>query len=138
MATPTLDRRGGTIFAGHGAGNAWQFPACQGGGASRLGRAVVINVALCRFVTPARRFVAIPLPGPATPRTKGHRDGDRGDGDRAGTCGVSSARAAWPTGCGAQARCEGAVRMSGAMDERFPAIEPYDSGMLHVGDGHQI
>src|ERR1700704_5368169 len=24
------------------------------------------------------------------------------------------------------------------MDPRFPAIEPYDSGMLDVGDGHQV
>lgn len=24
------------------------------------------------------------------------------------------------------------------MDPRFPAIEPYDSGMLDVGDGHRI
>src|SRR6476619_1050663 len=23
-------------------------------------------------------------------------------------------------------------------DDRFPAIEPYDSGMLDVGDGHQV
>jgi proline iminopeptidase len=28
--------------------------------------------------------------------------------------------------------------VSGAMEERFPAIEPYDSGMLDVGDGHAI
>ena len=23
-------------------------------------------------------------------------------------------------------------------DDKFPAIEPYDSGLLDVGDGHQV
>ena len=44
-----------------------------------------------------------------------------------------------PTGAGAAGRppalkCPTVV----VMPERFPAIEPYDSGMLDVGDGQRI
>src|ERR1044072_1776882 len=37
-----------------------------------------------------------------------------------------------------QRRSSGRQRGVRMQDDRFPAIEPYDSGMLDVGDGHQL